>query len=123
MSSNTLRKRAADKQERRENLRQAIARLVDALQQFYEQAPEEVRPYPPASSADEREAVRQLIAKGRADGNFRGQIDVEKLDRHGALWVRAEMPLAVEFVGRLSRPDCLEPGSPEDCQLTAILGS
>ena len=87
------------------NLSLAIANLANAVEEFCEQEPGEVRWYPFKPSAAEREAVRQLIAEGKADQNWRMLIDVDKLESRNTRWIRAETSSSAEFVGRFSCPD------------------
>lgn len=89
----------------RKNLSLAIANLAQAVEEFCEQEPGEVRWYPFNPSAAEKEAVRQLIAEGKADGNWGTLVDVDKLESRNTRWIRAEMSSAAEFVGRFSCPD------------------
>ena len=93
-----------------EKLSLAIANLARALEEFCEQEPGEVRSYPFNPSAAEREAVRGLIAKGKADKSWNALIDVDKLESRNTHWVRVKMSSSAEFVGRFSRPDSPDRG-------------
>ena len=110
MSHHQLTGRAQYTRKCGENLSMAIANLADAVEEFCEQEPGEIRWYPFDPSTAEREAVKELIAKGKADENWSTLIDVDKLESRNTRWVRVQMSSSAEFVGRFSRPDSRNPG-------------
>ena len=87
------------------NLSLAIANLANALEEFCEQESAEVRSYPFRPSPAEREAVGQLIARGKADQNWRSLIDVDRLEKGSTRWIHVRTSSSAEFVGRFSSPD------------------
>ncbi len=103
-----------------ENLGLAIANLAHAVEEFCEREPGEVRGYPFHPSAAETEAVRQLIAEGKTNENWKTLVDVDKLENRNTRWIRVKMSSSAEFVGRLTCPGPSDPGFQGDFEQLEI---